>query len=197
MLFPRSVKTGGEGEVKTCKFSCEAPRVSEGLSVDYWPIARAEYKYTSHAAKTVTFVSKDEIKRIIDSGGTLPSETLSASRGPVKIEINIKGPVRYWGDNEIAFPVEIIVKNVGNGMVKNENGWNKLFLKIDSGDMALSKCGYEREIELWNGKEYRTVCRLVANIGEMMGLLQKTIKVYADYTYVTEKSGHITVVWKR
>jgi len=196
MLLPRNVNTGSRGEVKTCKFSCRAPKVPEGLGVDYQPVARAEYRYTSHSVKSITFVSKDEIKRLVDSGRALPSETLSTTKGPVRIEINIKGPVRYWGDNEIAFPVEIIVKNVGDGKVKYGNELNKLLLKIDSGDIGLSKCKYEQEIELWNGREYRTVCRFIAGVGET-GLMQKTVRVYAEYNYVTERSGHITVMWKR
>jgi hypothetical protein len=215
-LLPSAPDKGIEGEVLTCSWNCKVPNnLPEGVSLTYYPIINAYYKYSITTVKSVTIGSSTELRRIQNTGGVLPSETVSSTSGPVSIDITLKGPLRFStdsGSNSIQFPVEIKVTNTGGGVVCKDScgaggsygsggnsgseDWNKINLHISSEEPLSITCGSsgsnDVELALWRGQSNMISCR--ASIASATSMItQALVTVSANYGYRVDKSASLVV----
>ncbi len=196
---------GTSGESRTCTFSYNAPReLPQGLSFAYNPMVRVTYSYESSTVKSITIASQSELRNIQDSGRALPSDTVSSGNGPISISINSRGPIRFWQDlMEVTFPMEIKLSNIGGGTAyQYESGFvegnNMIYMETRLSEglgLEDTYCG-NREIELWHGKSFETVCNVRAGNLESTAPVQKIIEVTANYNYIIEKQSQVTVKWR-
>lgn len=222
MLAP-DTQRGTSGASHICTWTYKAPPIQKGFTITYTPIARTYYSYSGGVTKLITFGSSSELRRIQDSSGKLPVETKSQSSGPITVDIQTQGPIRFWSDEKmITFPLEITINNVGGGVAcaydvstklipggsyeqdackKDEKYKNKVFIKIDLGansKMSLStECdGFKsgKQLSLWKGQSNSVVCEVTATDLDPNGPSQKPINVQAFYEYYTDTSSSIKVI---
>jgi hypothetical protein len=116
LLAPDATR-GTSGASHICTWTYKAPPIQKGFTITYTPIARTYYSYSGGVTKLITFGSSSELRRIQDSGGKLPVETKSQTSGPITVDIQTQGPIRFWGDEKkITFPLEVTINNVGGGV---------------------------------------------------------------------------------
>jgi hypothetical protein len=116
MLAP-DAQRGTSGASHICTWTYKAPPIQKGFTITYTPIARTFYSYSGGVTKLITFGSSNELRRIQDSSGKLPVETKSQTSGPITVDIQTQGPIRFWSDEKkITFPLEITINNVGGGV---------------------------------------------------------------------------------
>lgn len=96
------------------QWTLEAPMLPKGTSHDYNPEVRVSYDYKTTATRAVTIVDKDELQRIVQRGGSLPSSRPTEySDGPIQVDIvtkNVKTS-KEMGRNYDIFPVHIRITN--------------------------------------------------------------------------------------
>lgn len=219
MLAP-DTQRGTSGASHICTWTYKAPPIQKGFTITYTPIARTYYSYSGGVTKLITFGSSSELRRIQDSGGKLPTETKSQTSGPITVDIQTQGPIRFWSDEKkITFPLEVTINNVGGGVAcsydkiislsldackKDEKNKNKVNIKIDLGTnskMSLSTTECQefastsgKQIALWKGQSNSMVCEVTATDLDTQSTSQKSISVQAYYEYYTDTSSSIKVI---
>ncbi len=191
-LLPPDPHAGTQGESKICRFKCTAPSPPEGMTLTYHPIARLSYKYYSSVVKKIPLITREELVRITNAGESIPMQSESSTSGPIHLSIKGKGPARI-SNSQVNFPIEIEVTNTGSGRAETEKKADSVELNIDAGDMQLINCDERETLYLWKGKSSTLACRLSADMDKNNILTEKTIRVRAYYTYITDASSSITV----
>ncbi len=207
-LLAPDLQAGTSGESMTCIWRCKAPEnIPRNAEVLFNPEVRVYYVYESNVAKSVTILSVEEL-RSVQGGKPLPSETLSHTEGPIRLDIRMRSPVRYVeGTGKVTFPLSIHIENVGNGVACypdciDTNNWNKVFLELDpESEMNLKDCdvGMSNEVSLWKGKSRTIVCDAEIPVFPEGGrrtdvnILQKIIKIKASYEYFTDSTTSVRV----
>ena len=208
LLAPDRTK-GTSGETQTCSVQFTAPTLPAGLTVQYTPIARLAYQYSTTTIKSLTFLPASELRQLQDSGRTIPAETVSSTAGPIAIDIATKGPLRFFENKEVIFPLEITVSNVGGGVAceqttvnnecKDSKKWNIVKLKLDTDMSFVGNQGErcidlvnDKPIQLFRGQSNTITCKVKAS-KLPDGPVQKLITVTATYDYFVEKSTTISV----
>ncbi len=117
-LLAPDTQRGTQGGTQICTWTYKAPSIEKGFTIVYTPTVRTFYTYKSGVVKLITFGSSSELRTIQDTGGKLPTETVSTTSGPVQLSIETKGPIRFWSEeeNSVLLPLEITIKNVGGGI---------------------------------------------------------------------------------
>ena len=152
-LLAPDAQRGTSGGSQICTWTYKAPPIPQGFTITYTPIVRTFYSYKSGVAKLITFGSSSELRTIQDSGGTLPTESVSSTSSPIKLDIVTKGPIRFWSDEQkVIFPLEITITNVGGGVAcaypdinkipsqyTTDTASNKGACKVLSGEEAKNK----------------------------------------------------------
>lgn len=208
-LLAPDTHAGTTGESKTCIWDCFSPKdVPRNAKITFNPTLRIYYKYESTVAKVITIVSEEELRSLQSQGKTLPSETLNPSGGPIKLGIQMRTPVKYIEDtNKVIFPIAVTIENVGGGVAchpscSEPGNWNRVFLGVDAeSGMNLKNCeiSMANEIELWEGKSRTIVCDAELSMfsetgkGAGVNLLQKTLKMKAEYEYFLDTTTSLTV----
>jgi hypothetical protein len=209
-LSPPSLYQGTPGEQHVCTWTYKVPDVMEGVSVTYNPYARILYKYETMTVKSITILPRNEVKKLRDSGETIPITTSSTTRSPITLDIETQNPIRFSGDNSITFPVKIIIRNVGGGTTCYHDSidqcrfsqipqqvWNKVkvYIEEDSGIDVSRDCKKDDggvEITLYKGNENSIICDVtVDDLPD--SILHKNIKIHADYFYMIDSELQITV----
>ncbi len=211
-LLPPDPATGIEGGDKICTWRYVSPVVYVP-HVDYKPRARVFYDYKSFLIKTITIVPKEELVVLQNQGKSLPVETSSKSNAPISLDMETRSPIRTHGTgNILTFPIVINIENIGGGTVCansercrkfTEGGslWNQFKLTIelpDSMSFEPGSCGNggnvaEEDIYLVAGKSQTIVCKVMVNsIPER--LVQKNIRVTAEYGYFIDKTIELSVL---
>ncbi len=218
MLAPDPLK-GTSGSSHTCTWSYKAPLLDKGFAITYTPVARVFYPYKSAVTKQITFGSSSELRRIQDSGGTLPTETSASTDSPIQLAIQTSGPIRFWEDN-VAFPLEITISNAGGGTpcstggtgldsmkdsckaaVSGEDAKNKVTLKVtlDPGmevmDEECEPLTSGETIPLLKGQNAFVCDIVISGLSEIAS--QRTIKAEAFYEYFTDTQSSIKVTGRR
>jgi len=207
-LLPEDPDSGITGGEETCTWRYVAPPVLPGLSIPSKPRVRFFYSYRSSTIKTVTLVSKEELKVLRDQGKGLPIETYSKTKSPISLDIETASPIRTYG-NQVEFPVVITVKNVGGGTVcssvekckKNnwgpKEGWYKFNLEIYTPPgMQLTVCTPppQGETIVLIGSNPQTIsCKIIADTSQQIGIIQKNIELRAEYGYFIDKTANVLV----
>ena len=203
---------GSPGETRECTWKYVAPTLDRDLKVTYDATARVFYTYQSSTVESVIIGSIDELKRVQDSGGTIPSQTVSKSVSPIEISVAIQSPVRSW-KNSATFPVKITVQNIGGGFAcarnsgpmkdackktspEYEKNRDRVLLKITGNNLELSDdcTGFENgePFSLARGISNSFLCDITAT-GLNQGLVERTLTVTATYEYATDSQATITV----
>ncbi len=119
-LLPYDKETNTPGSIRTKAWKLMAPDQPKGINQLYTPIVKVSYDYKTSAQKLVTIVDEAELRRILQSGGTLPGKSATFSSGPLSIEITTgnyeKTTAERFGFGNL-FPVQIRITNTGGGMV--------------------------------------------------------------------------------
>lgn len=218
-LLPAAPDKGIEGEAKTCSWNVGTNKINlpEGVSMTYHPILNVYYKYSANTVKSVTIGSSNELRRIQDTGGILPSETIASTSGPVSIDVVLKGPLRFsssagFAASDVQFPVEIKVTNSGGGVVCKDiciqstsgsgtENWNQLtltiktdnYLQLVCGDnTAGSGTGITQDITLWRGQSNVIGCKATVK-GDTSTIAQSIITISANYYYRIDASTSLVV----
>jgi len=199
-MLPAVPSKGMTGETKSCTIELK-PRqgeVLDGLSVTFYPVARVMYHYSTSTAKSITMGTSQELRAVMNNGGTLPADTVSTTSGPLAIDVISKSPVRV-SDAGVDFPIEIHVSNVGGGIpctdCSDAQNWYKVKLNVNNPEglsFADSTCE-GGDITLWRGKDNTIGCKIHADASSVAGRVQKIITVTADYDYITDAQTSVTV----
>jgi hypothetical protein len=221
LLAPDTLR-GTSGGSHICTWTYKAPPIPKGFTITYTPTARVFYSYNSGVVKLITFGSSSELRTIQDTSGKLPAETKSQTNTPIMVDIQTKGPIRFWEDGQtVEFPLEITITNIGGGVacasptsdvtsdackaaVSGEESKNNVLISIDFGatsdKMTLSdECKdfskYAKvAVPLWKGQSNSIVCNVKASGLSAGATIQRMIQVQAFYEYYTDTTTSIKVI---
>jgi hypothetical protein len=213
-LLPEDPQAGITGGEAVCTWKYIAPDVLPGLSINVKPRVRFYYSYKSSTIKTITLVSRDELKTLQDQGKGLPSESYSKTSSPISLDIETASPIRTYG-NSVEFPIVVTVKNIGGGTpcfadsgnCKKPGGtgeneqWSKIDLNIILPDGLTPAPGSCRingkmitEQVVFIGSNPQTIsCKIIGETGTQVGINQKNIEATANYGYFIDKTTEIIV----
>ncbi len=196
-LIPPSPESGTEGEEATFSWTCEAPKIDEGLRMSYQPRLTITYDYKSLTSKTVTLLPTEEVISRNDAGLSLPSETKSASNSPVSVDVQVQGPVRLRRDTDsIEFPVTVKMDNVGNGMI-GDGTIEGILVDVDVvGTGGLREVVYDdchiNGLHMWRDKSQTITCEMGAQ--SIKELRQAWIEVTVSYDYTITGTTNVDVI---
>jgi len=196
-LIQADAHVGTSGEIKTCSWVYEAPQLPPDISLVYEPVLRVYYNYMSNTVSSISIVPRNELRRLQNSGQSLPVDVKSSTSGPLTISIQTEPILSF--EPRATFPVTITVANNEGGIAcylpdctKNTN-WNKVLLNFDLDPMmSLVDCS-DMELTLYKGKSNSITCKVeVFDIPEDT-ISKRTISVTATYDYMIEKSAEVKV----
>jgi len=224
-LLPPDPDRGTVGESRTCIWNCDAPKnIPKGLSVAFNPSARLYYLYSTTTIKSINIISQDELRSLQNQGKSPPSETVSTTNSPVKLDIVVNGPIRYWENEKtktITFPININIQNNGGGStcaIENlpiptsdpsalspwttgcefTKNWNKAIIELgEENDEVKYGCnlGSSGTIELWKGQTLEITCQIEMPINpNSVAFIQKNIKARLIYAYIVDATTPVEVI---
>ena len=118
-MSPYEAETNTPGAEKTITWDLEVPDLAKGIDLTYEPIVKVSYDYKTIAQKPITIVAEDELRRIQQQGGSLPSKATVLTGGPLSIDVETKDYVKTteeFGSYDI-FPISITITNSYGGTV--------------------------------------------------------------------------------
>jgi len=199
-----SEEFGTEGEEKTCTWTIVSPKLPNVREVSYIPRLTLYYDYSQATLLSVNLLKRSEMRKLMDTGGEVPSTTLSTGDSPVSLSLSTKGAVVATSDGTVDFPLEIKVSNRENGIIcfrepGKEGGceepwkYSKVSVVIESPDAQLGGgCTNPISLNLLNSKEGTVVCRLSTELSEVSAK-QLIVKATAYYRYYIEAETAVTV----
>ena len=119
-LVPFDKETNTPGSIRTKIWQLTAPDQPKGINTPFTPIVKISYDYKTSAQKLIWIVDADELRRITQSGSTLPTETQTFSSGPLSVVITTGNYEKTTADRfnrDNLFPVQITITNTGGGYV--------------------------------------------------------------------------------
>jgi len=191
-------QTGMPGESFLCPtIEFIAPEVPQGIPVTYNPTARIYYTYSTITLKKITLGTREELKRMENSGGSLSADISTTTQSPVSITVETEGPIRVL-TNSVSFPVKITVTNTGGGVVckddyklcPNSHSWNILKIETKMNNAIVRECSKELTLST---NTNTIVCQAQIYDIPHTGILQKTISVESTYGYFLDKETSVTV----
>lgn len=217
-LYPADLERGTEGQIVTADWILRAPNLKRGERRTYTPMARVFYSYETRAIKPITFVTSDELRRIIQNGQSLASEPAKVTSGPLTVTIKSGEFVRTKDNWEQSyFPVQIDITNTGGGMIAGENYPIGIEIEAPQGTMFKGECpprsqtewggsfydmhlpvGITRPISpktilMWNGRDATVTCEMkVVTPPEYRQ--EREFKVVLKYIYYIDQETTIDVV---
>jgi len=169
MLAP-DPQRGTSGSSHICTWTYTAPPIQKGFTITYTPTVRVFYTYSSGVIKLITFGSSSELRTIQDTAGKLPAETKSQTSSTIMLDIQTKGPIRFWqGENKVVFPLEITITNVGGGVACAITGSGNIETMKDACKTTKS------------GEEPKNKVRLIIDFGEARGDIMKISDECKDF----------------
>jgi len=212
MIAP-DAKSNTPGQTETYMWNLEAPELPEGMEFTYEPMVRISYDYKTKAAKPITLVTTEELRRLVQRGMTLSGETTTYTEGPLSVEIRTGNFVKT-GEIDQEFPIYILITDIGGGFVIPSSGsWGSGWGSWGSEDerapvemtltlpdrMSLSSEGSEycsqsgETIELWKGKTAEITCTV--SVDDPPDVREESLlQVELGYTYSTDSSTSIKVI---
>ncbi|NOX71870.1 MAG: hypothetical protein GXO64_04205 [Candidatus Micrarchaeota archaeon] len=200
-LLPQDDNTGALGGEYVCTWNYKAPDLSLG-EIEFKPIARVYYNYSTTSISSVTIVPKEEMRSFMENGGALKSDIISQTRSPIRLTLNPKSPIKTYQGGKYEFPVEIKIENVGGGTVclnvekckKAQGGyiWNDIILHLElPNGIENIDCPMDEEVHI-PGKSQVIGCRLKI-VDDVETVTQKYITLYSEYGYFTDKAMTVKV----
>ena len=194
------------GDFKTWTTTLSAfTNVPQGVETKVTLTARVEYGYSSNGAVHVDVLSKDEYKRRIQKGETIPTApTVENSAGPIHIDIDPRGlpPILDKKEN---ISVLILLKNVGSGVPITKEGaegnitvnltvtgLNAKFVKCLDTEYNPSQTSVIIQTKLRRGESAKIPCTI--ELDKPTAHNTFTILFKTDYRYYIEQPLTLTIV---
>ncbi|MBM3303786.1 MAG: hypothetical protein FJY76_01715 [Candidatus Aenigmarchaeota archaeon] len=119
-MLPYDRETNTPGTERTKQWRLTAPPLPRGTNPMFTAIAKLSYDYKTSALRKIWIVDADELRRILQSGGSLPVGASTVSSGPLTVEVTTgnyeKTAAQQFGYDNL-FPVQIKITNTGGGYV--------------------------------------------------------------------------------
>ncbi len=205
-LYGSDAEAGTPGESHECLWECiHSDDLPGGMMVTYNPTVRITYDYFSYVTRSITLASQDEVRRIEQGGGTLPSDVSSVAEGPVSLKLNLASPVRYFPQQgRLVTPVIIEISNSGTGTAcyqdcRDSENWDRISLERSDIGTGIDFEGCEdilgtSPVEIWKGRTRDIRCDLaMTQLPDGFGFTRKTITLRARYAYFIEGSASFEV----
>ncbi|MBN2330811.1 MAG: hypothetical protein JXC85_03275 [Candidatus Aenigmarchaeota archaeon] len=217
-LRPADVERGTEGQKATADWRLTAPPLKRGERRTYEPMVRVFYSYETKVTKPITFVTSDELRRIVQNGQSLNSDPAIVSAGPLTVTVRTGEFVRTKDNwQQSYFPVQIDITNTGGGLIAGENYPIGIDIEPPAGTMFKGDCpprsqtewggsfydmnlpvGLSRPISpytivMWNGRDATVTCELKV-ITPPDYRQDRDLTITLEYIYYTDQSTTIDVV---
>jgi hypothetical protein len=213
-LLPPNPRYGTQGEEETFIWELKAPMLPEGITRTYTPGVRVFYDYTTTAVKPITLVNENELRRLMDTGGTLPTQPSQHSAGPLSVSVATGNTIKVseTRGNQLV-PITIHVENTGGGIPfwsgagsvyygipEDAEYYIMMAIELPPGLAFAGPCnefsGYGvaqgGEVYLWKGRSADVTCEL--DIVDIPTFTQEsTIKLYLTYGYAIDRLTSVTV----
>ncbi len=202
------IETSTEGSPATIVWpNLKAPQLGSGTLQTYRPQLRVTYDYKTTANLPITFVNRDELRRLRAEGKSLPTGSLTSSAGPLRVDIRtgqfVKTTTTGEGDN--TFQVNIKVYNSGGGSVvpgtftsgQDFDNPVRITLKEPAGTSITSfgggqGCVSGDLVEGLRGQEWEISC-LMEVTDPPASQVGRTMTVELDYTYLLTQETQVSV----
>ena len=203
--------TETEGQTKTAQWDLRAPKLPKGTEFTYEPVVRVFYDYQTKAAKPVTLVDVDELRRIIQQGKTLSGETTQSSSGPITVQIKTGNFIKTQNYDD-PFPLNIFITNdlweSGGSVIEGSSTGGFYYgdiqypvrvkitlpegMRLESS--SSTGCSTSGDwINLWKGKSAELTCEV--RIDQPPDYkVEKLIQVELEYRYFVDASTTIKVI---
>lgn len=215
-LLPPDPVMGTDGETHTCTWTYKAPEIPEQADITYKATLRIFYQYQTDVVKAVTLMTQEEMKNLMEQGKTLPVDTQSSTRSPVKVDVKTSTPLRMYAD-KVEFPVIIEIENIGGGFTcvgysswdngdnikecrssqqsTEKSAWRRIKIEMEPDDIIkLSECDNPTTLTLYKGKSNTITCKATVLKNDLPSQrIQAMIKISAKYHYIIDNDLEITV----
>ena len=194
------------GEIKTKYYKGEAPELLSSARVDYAPIVRVSYDYSTKVNKPITVVDITELRAIMREGGSIPSKETSYTAGPLSVDI-ITGKYAKTDAEDPEFPLTIVITNTlwgSNGArVVATRSSPKLFqfpvkLDVDVSGSGSVDCNTENDwVDLWASpgqpNQIEVTCILELEPADEGTRVERLITADLTYRYQIDATTSVTV----
>ncbi|UCD07100.1 MAG: hypothetical protein JSW41_04695 [Candidatus Aenigmatarchaeota archaeon] len=210
-LIAPNPRYGTQGETSEFIWYMIAPVLPEGIPQTYSPGIRVFYDYITTAVKPITVVNEDELRHLIDTGGSIPTKPHQYSGGPLSVSV-VTGKHIKVGDYGHEFPITIHIENTGGGIPywgavrtitygipEDEEYWVNLAIDLPPNivfvtcqEYSGTSTGGGMGVQLWKGKSADVTCKLAIPTPPPVQQ-EGTIKLYLGYSYAVDRLTSITV----
>ncbi len=207
---PESQTEGGRG---IADWDVITPSLQRNQEMTYEPIARVYYYYETHVRKPVWFVTGEELRRIVQTGGSLESEPTTPWAGPLTVTIDTGRFVKAREWRESKFQLQIRIENTGGGQIFGRDYPVAIEVKWPDGVVPIGDCprqvqfgtglydklppflsppSFGRFVRLWNGRYTDITCEFQVT-QPPTNKVKKNFEVKLGYIYYVDAVTHITV----
>lgn len=106
------------GELKKATWQLTAPLLERGQTKTYEILARTFYEYETKAIKPVWFVTGEELRKAVQNGETLASESVTQTSGPLTVDVITGNFVKSNDYRSSRFQLQIKIRNTGGGTIR-------------------------------------------------------------------------------
>jgi len=211
-LLPPNPRYGTLGEEVTFIWELIAPSLPEGITQIYTPGVRVFYEYVTTGVKPITLVNENELRHIMDIGGSLPTQPSQHSAGPLSVSVITGKYIKVVEERRKTFPITIHIENTGGGIpywvgqgsmiygIPEESEYRVLLaVQLPPGLGFVTCIEYAGTgsmqggiVQLWKGRNADVTCEL--EILTTPAVTQEgSIKLYLTYGYAIDRSASVTV----
>jgi len=198
-MIPPRPDYGTEGETDTVTWDLQSPRLAGTLTQVYNPTVRVYYTYQTVASKPVTLVDEAELRRLIQTGRTLPTKATSYTAGPLSVNIITGKYIKSTDEWGKSFPITIHIENTGSGApgpkfqgFEREDYPVNVRIDLPNGLGTTSGCQTYQKIDLWKGRSYDLTCDIRITKAPRIAE-ERTIEVKLEYDYFIDATTSVTV----
>ena len=222
-LLPPNPSQNTAGEIRQDTYNLFAPPLPKGITQSYSPSIRIFYSYVTEAVKPITLVNENELKRLQDSGDTLPTRDTQTTAGPLKVTVNTGKFIKAKEGGTTAdflrtntFPITIVIENTGGGVVSRDPKEMKVLItksfnfKDDymvnveiiiptTSGFEIVNCGTygtakEFDVQLWKGQSTSITCEMKLRTPLPMASREENIKIMLGYNYYIDSTTTVSVI---
>lgn len=201
-LQPADPRYNTQGGEKTAFLNLEAPELNEGVLQDFHPRVRVAYEYSTSATKTITIVGEEELRRLADSGETLPTSTTVYSSGPITVDVQVGNLIKasQTSSRRTEFPMNIVLTNVGGGSIQEKESIPgtalqdivALNLDLPSGLRFTGDCRNIDRAEFFRGDTATVSCNVEITDDRIIAE-EKIFRIELGYEYLVDAVTAISV----
>ncbi len=190
-----------------------APRLERGITKPYALRARVYYPYETTVVRPVWFVTSEELRRIVQLGNALESQSQTQTSGPLTVTINAGNFVKAQDFRTSKFQLQIRIDNTGSGEIRGKD--YPVAISVEWPQWVSPIGGYCPQqtqwtvplytdipaglpqpagtfIKMWNGKTTDMTCEFQI-VQPPSSRTAGDFKVKLGYIYSTDSSTQVTV----